>query len=147
MTSKPKRFGYGISIVKNAENKQINLDSTINLKIGEYMNTESNSISPDIIAAKNDELRRSLPSSLPCPHRAMMSSGVAKMPPDKLRSIMLLVRDFDDFTEDPYGEHDFGTIEFEGQKLFWKFDYFDKDFKYFEENGARVLMVMSAHEY
>ena len=34
---------------------------------------------------------------------------------------------FDDFNEDndPHREHDFGSFELEGEKLFWKIDYYD----------------------
>jgi Protein of unknown function (DUF3768) len=33
---------------------------------------------------------------------------------------------FDSFTEDnePHGEHDFGAFEHEGQRVFWKIDYY-----------------------
>ena len=36
---------------------------------------------------------------------------------------------FDDFSErnDPFGEHDFGAIEYEGNTVFWKIDYYDLD--------------------
>jgi hypothetical protein len=35
---------------------------------------------------------------------------------------------FDTFTadNDPYGEHDFGSLDYEGQRIFWKIDYYDR---------------------
>ena len=30
---------------------------------------------------------------------------------------------------DPYGEHDFGSFEFCGETIFWKFEYYDLDFQ------------------
>ena len=63
------------------------------------------------------------------------------------------VRRFDAFTEsnDPYKEHDFGTIERHGQKVFWKIDYYDQALQYGEEplspKCRRVMTVMLASEY
>jgi hypothetical protein len=65
------------------------------------------------------------------------------------------VRIFDKFTadNDPYGEHDFGSFELAGRKLFWKIDYYDKAVEYGSENPAdpavttRVLTIMLAEEY
>lgn len=36
------------------------------------------------------------------------------------------VREFDNFSNenDPWGEHDFGSVEIEGEKVFWKLDYY-----------------------
>jgi hypothetical protein len=63
------------------------------------------------------------------------------------------VRVFDAFTEDndPYGEHDFGSIVWQGEKVFWKIDYYDQRLEYGEEplspNCRRILTVMLASEY
>lgn len=63
------------------------------------------------------------------------------------------VEDFNRFTEDndPYGEHDFGSLKFEGQKVFWKIDYYDRDLKYWcdplSPDCRRVLTVMLSEEY
>ncbi len=65
------------------------------------------------------------------------------------------VRDFTDFSEDndPHGEHDFGTVEVDGQKLFWKIDYYDSTLTWGAEDPSdpttcrRVLTIMLAEEY
>jgi hypothetical protein len=65
------------------------------------------------------------------------------------------VRAFDAFTEenDPYGEHDFGSFELEGEKLYWKIDCYDKEMRYGSEDPSdpskttRVLIIMLAEEY
>jgi hypothetical protein len=63
------------------------------------------------------------------------------------------VEGYNSFTEDndPYGEHDFGSLRFEGKKIFWKIDYYDQELKYFcdplDKAYRRVLTVMLAEEY
>lgn len=63
------------------------------------------------------------------------------------------VEDFNKFTEDndPYGEHDFGSLQFEGKKIFWKIDYYDKNLEFWcdplSPECRRVLTVMLAEEY
>ncbi|HEY4275919.1 MAG TPA: DUF3768 domain-containing protein [Rhizomicrobium sp.] len=62
---------------------------------------------------------------------------------------------FSDWTEDndPFGEHDFGSITLFGEKLFWKIDYYhpDRDSHAPEpssiETCRRVLTVLLAEEY
>jgi len=67
---------------------------------------------------------------------------------------------FDSFTSDndPYGEHNFGSFEHEGKKIFWKIDYYDRaSFGIGRDMGSddpsdaaktlRVLTVMLADEY
>jgi len=59
------------------------------------------------------------------------------------------------FTEDndPYGDHTFGTVTVSTQKLFWKIDLYDSDFKYGSERPfdpsatRRALTIMCLSEY
>ena len=54
---------------------------------------------------------------------------------------------------DPYGEHDFGAVEVEGEKVFWKIDYYSPDLTEGSEDPAnegvthRVLTIMLPSEY
>jgi hypothetical protein len=63
------------------------------------------------------------------------------------------IRRFNEFTDDndPYGEHDFGTVYWYGEKVFWKIDYYDPELKYgrdpLDVECKRVLTVMLASEY
>lgn len=59
------------------------------------------------------------------------------------------------FTEDndPYGDRTFGTVTVSTQKLFWKIDLYDLDFKYGSERPfdpavtQRALTIMCPSEY
>ena len=75
---------------------------------------------------------------------------------DNSRNRMInLVRYFEDFNNDndPYWEHDFGSIEFDKIKTFFKIDYYDKDKKYGSQDPSnpsvtsRVMTIMLAEEY
>jgi hypothetical protein len=65
------------------------------------------------------------------------------------------VETFDVFTHDndPYGEHDFGAFEHNGQRIFWKIDYYDLTMTIGSEDPSdpkhtvRVLTVMLASDY
>ena len=71
-------------------------------------------------------------------------------------AVMRKLREFDNFTEgnDPYSEHDFGSFDHDGMKVFWKIAYYDKhDLARGSEDPAdpeqtmRVLTIMLASEY
>ena len=64
-------------------------------------------------------------------------------------SILSAFEGIKDFNEgnDPYGERDFGSVMHNGVKYFFKFDYYDENLEYFQEDGYRVLTVMQADEY
>ena len=84
--------------------------------------------------------------------RVMLTSGIRAKTQDEIAEILEKVRSFDNFTtaNDPYGEHDFGSFDYKGQKIFWKIDYYDLNYEYMSENPAdptitnRVLTIMLA---
>jgi len=63
------------------------------------------------------------------------------------------IRRFKDFNEDndPYQEHDFGTVYWFGQKVFWKIDYYNPELSGWRDpldpSCNRVLTIMLAEEY
>ena len=65
------------------------------------------------------------------------------------------VMTFDAFApnNDPYGEHDFGSVEIDGQKLFWKIDYYDETYQWGSPDPTdpsltrRVVTIMLAREW
>ena len=85
----------------------------------------------------------------------VLTAGVQALGQESLQALAAKVAAYDDFTEDndPHQEHDFGSLEFEGEKVFWKIDYFDRKLKMHSPDKAdpnlthRVLTIMLASEY
>lgn len=85
----------------------------------------------------------------------MLTQGVQELGGEQVVAVMSAVRSFNAFSEDndPWGEHDFGAIELDGEKVFFKFDYYAPDLQSGSENPAneggthRVLTIMLASEY
>jgi Protein of unknown function (DUF3768) len=104
------------------------------------------------IAALNDRFRKQ-------PERygkAYVTDGVSAHEPEFVARAMAATAAFDAFTtdNDPYGEHDFGSFQLDGEKLFWKIDCVDKadpdrgaEDPSDPTTTARVLTVMLADEY
>jgi hypothetical protein len=64
--------------------------------------------------------------------QVMLTPGIMALP-DLTRNIILhRASQFNDFTpdNDPYGEHDFGTLDCHGQRVFWKIDYYSRSNNY-----------------
>lgn len=106
------------------------------------------------IAALNDAFRARIGD--PRAGKFYVTDGVSSCGHAFVATAIAAVKAFADFTpdNDPYGEHDFGSIEVEGHKLFWKIDYFDRfdpDLASPDASDAsvteRVLTIMQADEY
>jgi len=75
--------------------------------------------------------------------------------PELKDAILDALAAYDAFDEgdDPYQEHDFGSIEVNGEKMFWKIDYFGVDRLHLTEDATdpaktvRLLQVMYARDY
>ena len=102
------------------------------------------------IATLNDNFRKSFIGG-----EVLLSAGIAAMSSEDKANIVSLIQNFDNFNEnnDPYGEHDFGSFDYKGNKIFFKIDYYDLNNQYMSENPAnpditnRVLTIMLAEEY
>jgi hypothetical protein len=98
----------------------------------------------------NDAFRKTLTGGQTC-----FTAGVAALGRSFATKALTLVRGFALFTteNDPYSEHDFGSVTIEGTKLFWKIDYYDLSLQYGSNDPsdpaqtARVLTIMLAEEY
>ncbi len=100
---------------------------------------------------------RELNDQLRCQHKGgaiMLTSGVQAMGPDFIAAVNLALSNVTfDVNNDPYGEHDFGTVEVEGQRVFFKIDYYDLELRYASPDPAdetvtgRVMTIMLDEEY
>jgi Protein of unknown function (DUF3768) len=102
------------------------------------------------IRAFNDELRQYLLGGL-----AVITPGVAALGQQAIERIVKTIAVFDDFchANDPHEEHDFGSFEADGQTIFFKIDYYDKNLTYHSPDPSdpsvteRVITIMLAEEY
>lgn len=102
------------------------------------------------VAALNDAFRRSFVGG-----QIVLTSGVTALPSPDAMAIIVAVRRFNVFNadNDPYGEHDFGSLEHGGRRYFWKIDYYDRELTHGSRNPSdpavttRVLTIMRADEY
>ena len=103
------------------------------------------------IKTLNDNFRKTFTGG-----QVLLTAGIDSMDAEDVANILQLVQNFTDFTpdNDPYGEHDFGSFMYNGNKIFWKIDYYDRFNTHFaSENPAnpditnRVLTIMMAEEY
>ena len=83
------------------------------------------------IAAINDKHRQNMEG-------CTVTRGVAAMGEDA-NEIFVKVRDFTEFNEDndPYGEHDFGSLKVARQRVFWKIDYYDEK----DDDEKRQILI------
>lgn len=83
----------------------------------------------------------------------MATRGIMSLDEIVISDIFVAVQNFDKFTEDndPYGEHDFGSFKVDGNKVFWKIDYYTQDLSSgcdpLDPECRRVLTIMLAEEY
>ena len=104
----------------------------------------------DQIRALNDELRQQLLGGV-----AVITPGVAALGQEAVERIVRTIAVYGDFchANDPHEEHDFGAFEADGQKIFFKIDYYDKTLTYHSPDPSdptvteRVITVMLAEEY
>jgi hypothetical protein len=103
------------------------------------------------IAELNDLCRKAMGIA----GRLVQTSGIAALPPEDQSAIREKVETFATFTpdNDPHGERDFGAFDHDGQKIFWKIDYYDTTLTKGSEDPSdpkqtvRVLTIMLASEY
>jgi Protein of unknown function (DUF3768) len=102
------------------------------------------------IRALNDELRQNFAQG-----PAVLTPGVAALGPAVVERIVKTIAVFDDFCQanDPYEEHDFGSFDADGHRIFFKIDYLDQSMSMHSPDPAdpsvtqRVITIMLAEEY
>jgi hypothetical protein len=104
------------------------------------------------IAHLNDVARRAMGVA----SRLIQTAGFCALPAADQSALRERVELFETFTRgnDPYQEHDFGAVEHNGHRVFWKIDYYSRqDSAYGSEDPSdpsktiRVLTLMLADEY
>ena len=104
----------------------------------------------DRIRVLNDDLRQYLLGGV-----AVITPGVAALGQQAVERIVKTIAAYDDFchANDPHEEHDFGSFEADGQTIFFKIDYYDKNLTYHSPDPSdpavteRVITIMLADEY
>jgi hypothetical protein len=115
------------------------------------------------IAAQNDLFRKALIDPIAAIEmqskgihgQVLVTPGVSGEGPEFQTAALAAVATDTHFAEgnDPYGDHTFGTVKVGDQKLFWKIDLYDAEFKYGSERPfdtevtRRVLTIMCPSEY
>lgn len=102
------------------------------------------------IRALNDRLRQTGQGGM-----IVCTSGIQALGEAMVREVIASVQCFDEFSQnnDPYCEHDLGSIKLAGRTIFWKIDYYDSDLTGGSPDPAdeavtsRVLTIMLAEEY
>ena len=102
------------------------------------------------IATLNDNFRRSFING-----EVLLSAGIAAMSSEDKANIISMVQNFNDFNDDNdvYGEHDFFSFDYKGDKIIAKIDYYDLNYEFMSENPAnpditnRVLTILLSCEY
>ena len=87
--------------------------------------------------------------------RVVQTAGITALPARDQSAIREKVELFDAFTSnnDPHHEHDFGSFEHAGERIFWKIDYYDPTLTKGSEDPSdprqtvRVLTIMLAAEW
>ena len=102
------------------------------------------------VSELNDQFRRDRNGGYFC-----ITEGIVSLGHPVYLEIIAAIAEYDDFTpdNDPYCEHDFGSLQVMGEKVFWKIDYYDESETYASPDPSdpsvtrRFLTIMLASEY
>ena len=102
------------------------------------------------IRALNDQLRQSFMGG-----QIVMTAGFVDLPASIKARAIAAIRSYDAFEEgnDPYSYHDFGSVEIEGQTVWFKVDAYDRSLQYGSPDAAdpkvtvRVMTLLLPSEY
>jgi len=102
------------------------------------------------IAELNDTFRHFLTGG-----KIVITQGIQALTKDQQIAVLRGVTNFSAFTEDndSYQEHDFGSFDIDGIKIFFKIDCYDLTLTYHSPDATdpkqtrRVLTIMKSEEY
>jgi Protein of unknown function (DUF3768) len=114
------------------------------------MNEDIRKARAAIVAELNDKFRTTGQGGT-----VHLTSGVWYSNTVQLVEIIEMVREYRNFTpqNDPNGEHDFGSFEYDDLLIYWKIDYYDASGEWASDDPAnpdkttRVLTIMLSDEY
>ena len=104
----------------------------------------------EMIRKLNDAFRTSFIGG-----KVMLTLGIRAKSDIEQTEILERVVNFNDFNKnnDVYGEHDYLSFDYKGEKIIAKIDYYDQNYRFMSENPAdptitnRVLTIMTGAEY
>lgn len=104
----------------------------------------------DAVRFLNDHLRTTFTGGL-----VLVTASVAELDRQQKVRVLLAVREYDEFcaANDPYHEHDLAFFQVDGERYFFKIDYFDLTSKYHSPDPAdpertrRVLTIGHHSDY
>ena len=85
----------------------------------------------------------------------VITRGIHELGNAFFKNAVAAVRAFDNFTpdNDPHGEHDMAFLDVDGERIFFKVDYYDSEMQYHSPDPAvagvtrRVLTIGLASDY
>ena len=98
----------------------------------------------------NDQFRKTFVGGT-----VLLTRGVDGLGDETKRKVLAAIREFDNFSQDndPYGTHEFGGVEIDGKRVWFKIDCYDKNHEYGSPDPsdpavtARVLTILLPEEY
>ena len=109
------------------------------------------------ISRLNDLFRASIvkPNSEQKLGQVFCTANIMSLPKEEVNTIVERVSTYSDFDEsnDPYGEHDFGSFSFRSDKVYWKIDYKNPNLEYQPEytpdpkDPNRILTILFSYEW
>ena len=113
-------------------------------------NTDPADARTPAIRTLNDRFRQAFQGG-----RVVATAGIMALDDAARQRLFAAVQAFDAFDEgnDPWGEHDFGSLDVEGEQVFFKIDYLAPGGSMHSEDPAdpakteRVMTIMLASEY
>ena len=98
----------------------------------------------------NDHLRQTFSGGT-----VLLTKGIRSKPPLELCEILEKVKNFNNFSKDldSFGEHDYLSFDYKGDKIIAKIDYYNNDNTYLSPDPSnpahthRVMTIMCADEY
>nr|WP_319390996.1 DUF3768 domain-containing protein [uncultured Cohaesibacter sp.] len=102
------------------------------------------------IRTLNDNFRRTFFGG-----QVLITNGTNELSDLAKQDLLTAIKTYSAFTpdNDPHGEHDFGSLKFQGDTFFWKIDCYDLQMLHHSPDPTnpsitrRVLTIMKAEEY